>query len=114
MSGGYDVDLPALRKYRENLGSYQGQAGKFADLVAKADVGDQSWGVVGLFTKSQYTETLGELKRHLTSMAEGLQSASDKIGAAADQYRAMDDEVIRLLKNVLTQLETSGGGRPRG
>ncbi|MFF5986301.1 type VII secretion target [Prauserella flavalba] len=104
MSGGYHVDVPALHKYKDNLGSYQEQAGKFTELVAKADVGDESWGIIGLFTKSQYTETLGQLQEHLRSMQDGLRSASDKITSAAEQYQAMDDEVARLMNEILNRI----------
>ncbi|WP_199434433.1 WXG100 family type VII secretion target [Qaidamihabitans albus] len=108
MSEGYRVDVEALRRYTDNLGSYQDQTAKFGDLVGKADVGDESWGVIGLFTKSQYTETLGQLTDHLRGMKDGLQSASDKVTKAAETYQGMDDEVARLMRRILDEIGPAG------
>lgn len=112
MSGGYEVKIDALRGYVENLGSYQEQTGKFTEFVAESDVGDESWGLVGLMTKSGYTEMLGELTGLLANMADGLASASDKFGAAADGYQHAEDEFSRLLQGFLDRAEDATAGDP--
>ncbi|MFD9895717.1 ESX-1 secretion-associated protein [Amycolatopsis sp. NPDC059027] len=106
---GYQVQVDALHKYVGSLGNYKDQTGKITDMVGNADVGDKSWGVVGLFTKHGYTETLHELRDLLRSMSEGLASAQAKFTDAANVYQGTEDDH----KAVFGQIETLLDG-PRG
>ncbi|WP_020669236.1 hypothetical protein [Amycolatopsis nigrescens] len=98
--GGFDVNAEELRKYSGQLGEQKGTAGQIAGLVDKADVGDKSWGVVGLFVKQDYTSMLGDLKDMFTSLQEGLQSGSDKFKDAATGYEQHEDGVKQLLNGL--------------
>lgn len=91
-AGGYQVEIDALRQYVGILGKYQDQGAKFTEKVGQSDVGDKSWGVVGLFTKHGYDETLHELRDLLASMAEGLTSAQGKFTDAANVYQGTEDD----------------------
>jgi len=91
-TGGYQVEVDALREYVGVLGKYKDQGAKFTEKVGQADVGDKSWGVVGLFTKRGYDETLHELRDLLASMAEGLTSAQGKFTDAANVYQGTEDD----------------------
>jgi len=91
-AGGYQVEIAALRAYVGVLGRYKDQGAKFTEKVGQADVGDKSWGVVGLFTKHGYDETLHELRDLLASMAEGLTSAQGKFTDAANVYQGTEDD----------------------
>ncbi|WP_020668432.1 hypothetical protein [Amycolatopsis nigrescens] len=102
---GFNVDVKALQSYVKNIGDYQKQAGKISDLVGQADVGDESWGVVGLFTKGKYTEALGQFTALLHNMQEGLKSAAEKFGAGSSAYHEYEDEVRKLLEGVLKALD---------
>ncbi|MGW5716607.1 ESX-1 secretion-associated protein [Amycolatopsis sp. NPDC003865] len=92
MADGYRVEVDALRRYVGDLGRYKDQGAKFTEKVGQSDVGDKSWGVVGLFTKHGYDETLHELRDLLASMAEGLTSAQAKFTDAADVYQGTEDD----------------------
>ncbi|HET6709769.1 hypothetical protein [Amycolatopsis sp.] len=92
MPEGYQVEVDALRAYTGVLGKYKDQGAKFTEKVGQADVGDKSWGVVGLFTKRGYDETLHELRDLLASMAEGLTSAQEKFTDAANVYQGAEDD----------------------
>jgi hypothetical protein len=91
-AGGYQVEVDALRKYVGDLGKYQEQGAKITEKVGQADVGDKSWGVVGIFTKHGYDETLRELQDLLKSMADGLTSAQGKFTDAANVYQGVEDD----------------------
>ncbi len=91
-AGGYRVEVDALREYVGDLGKYQDQSVEFTEKVSQSDVGDKSWGVVGLFTKRGYDETLHELRDLLASMAEGLTSAQAKFTDAANVYQGTEDD----------------------
>ena len=44
-------------------------------------------------------------------MQDGLKSASDKITSAAERYQAMDDEVARLMNEILNRIEAAKESR---
>ncbi|WP_019818454.1 hypothetical protein [Saccharomonospora saliphila] len=75
--------------------------------MAGTDVGDESWGIVGLFDKQAYTDMHTDLKSLLTDMQEGVQSASDKIGTAAKHCRDAEDGHQRVLSEVTETLEST-------
>lgn len=97
MSGGFRVQIEALRGYQDNLAAFKEQSQKFDELVTKADVSDEAWGLVGLATKSQYTAALTELRGLLRKMQEGLDQTASKIGRAADIYASEDERGAILL-----------------
>jgi hypothetical protein len=102
------VDVGALRAYSDSVGQYENQAETFGDMVGQADVGDESWGVVGILTKSQYTEALGELQELLRAMRDGLQASAAKVAATADQYDAIEDHVEAKLREIMSGLAGEG------
>lgn len=89
---GYQVDIPALRTYSKNLGFYEEEADAFGRLVDQADVTNESWGLIGLAVKEQYTDKLRELRELLDTMKQGVQTFSDKINAAATIYQGAEDD----------------------
>ncbi|OLT42419.1 hypothetical protein BJF85_23075 [Saccharomonospora sp. CUA-673] len=112
MSGasGFGLDPEHLRGYTQNLGQYKGQTQELAQNVHQADVGDESWGIVGLFTKQGYTDLLNELNSHIKDMLDGLNSASEKINSSAEKYETEEREVARLLNQALTNINAAQGG----
>ncbi|MFF1606446.1 hypothetical protein ACFVYA_01610 [Amycolatopsis sp. NPDC058278] len=91
-AGGYRVRVDALHKYAGQLDEYREQGTKITGKVAQADVGDKAWGVVGLFTKSGYDDTLRELQALLASISDGLASAQAKLTDAANVYQGVEDD----------------------
>jgi hypothetical protein len=105
MSGGFEVSTRELREFAGKLGGHRGTAGEIAGLVAKADVGDKSWGVVGLFVKDNYTQMLADLNDLFTDLQEGLQSATDKFNGAAQDYEEHEQAVKELFNGLQVELE---------
>lgn len=105
MSGGFDVNPEELRTFAGKLDGHRGTAGEIAGLVAKADVSNKSWGVVGLFVKDNYTQMLNDLNDLFTAMQEGLQSGADKFRGAAQGYDDQEEAVKQLLKGLQVELD---------
>lgn len=102
---GFSVDPEELRQFAKALDGHRSTASKIAELVDKADVGDKSWGVVGIFVKGQYTQLLGDFKETLGAMQAGLQSGADKFRGTADGYAQQEEA----LKQVLDGLRVERG-----
>jgi hypothetical protein len=78
MGDGFGVDTGALREYGDSLSAKSDQAREILDLVGQADVGDKSWGIVGLFVKSHYSTMLTDLQDLLHGMQDGLLTGSTR------------------------------------
>lgn len=102
---GFNVNIEALHQYSRKLASHKSAVNKVSGLVDQADVGDESWGVVGWFVKQSYTDMLSDLKDLMTEMENGLQSASDKINAAAKHYQEAEDGYQSELKRIASDVE---------
>ncbi|WP_028847109.1 MULTISPECIES: type VII secretion target [Thermocrispum] len=102
---GFVVDAEVMKNFAtKDLPQYTEQAGKFMELVDKADVSNESWGAVGLFTKQGYTNMLGSLKGLLDQMQEGCRQAGEKFSAAARVYTETDDEIAGAFKSIAERL----------
>ncbi|EIE97402.1 RNA methyltransferase [Saccharomonospora glauca] len=112
--GGFRVQVKALRNYRDALEDFKSQAEKFGALVDRADVGDESWGLVGLATKGAYTEALGELRDLLARMQEGLSVTGEKFNKAADLYASNEDHGVFLLGRYEGEIDKVDEARPAG
>jgi len=110
-AGGYRVEVEALHKYVGDLEKYRDQGTKITEKVAQADVGGKSWGVVGIFTKGGYDDTLRELHSLLTSIADGLASAQAKLTDAANVYQGVEDDHKTFFGQVEALLD--GPGKPK-
>lgn len=97
---GFSANPEELRQFAGKLDGHRSSASKIAELVGKADVGQKSWGVVGLFVKDQYTQLLGDLKDTLTAMQEGLQSGSDKFRDTAEGYAHQEEALKQILDGI--------------
>lgn len=94
---GFTVDSDELRRYGDKLAGHKD--------IDQADVGDKSWGVVGLIVKEQYTELLSDLRETFTMLQEGLQSGSDKFKAAADGYQQNEEAMKQLLDGLKIEID---------
>ena len=97
---GFSVNPEELRQYADKLQGHRGFAGEVTGLVDKSDVGDKSWGVVGIFVKQQYTEMLGDLKDTLTAMTEGLDSGVEKFRDTAKGYADQEEALKKILDGI--------------
>jgi uncharacterized protein YukE len=97
---GFSVNPDELREFAGKLDGHHSTASKIAELVAKADVGDKSWGVVGIFVKDQYTQMLGDLKETMQAMQDGLQSGSDKFRDTAEGYAQQEEALKQILNGI--------------
>jgi uncharacterized protein YukE len=104
MTGGFDVNVEELRTFAGKLDGHRGTAAEIAGLVAKADVTDKSWGVVGLFVKGQYTQMLDDLNDVFHALQDGLQSGSDKFNGAAQDYDEQEQAVKDLFNGMQLKL----------
>lgn len=112
--GGFKVEVDALLRYRDALEDFKSQADTFSDLVDRADVGDESWGLVGLATKGSHTEALGALRDLLARMKEGLTNTSEKFTKAAELYASNDDRSALYLGNYEIEIGKVDEVRPAG
>jgi hypothetical protein len=97
---GFSVNPEELREYADKLQGHRGFAGEVSGLVDKADVGDKSWGVVGIFVKQQYTEMLKDLEDTLTAMTEGLDSGVEKFRDTAKGYADQEEALQKILDGI--------------
>lgn len=104
---GYTLELEDLYAYAGKLIAQKSVVGEIDGLVGQADVGDESWGVVGLFVKQSYTDMLRDLQDLLKEMQDGLQSGADKFTGAAASYAAREDEVKQLLDKLLVRIDNA-------
>jgi hypothetical protein len=107
MTTGYTLDPEDLRAYAGKLTAKKSVVGEIDGLVGQADVGDESWGLVGLFVKQKYTDMLGDLTDLLKDMQDGLQSGADKFTGAAAGYDAKEDEAKQLLDGLLVRIDNT-------
>ncbi|WP_246256923.1 hypothetical protein [Amycolatopsis anabasis] len=116
MADGFGVAVDALQGHAKSLADKKAIATEIGDLVKQSDVGNESWGVVGIFVKQDYTSMLADLNDLLGDMAEGLQHASDKFTGAAEHYQRFEEDVTKLLQDLLKKLDDpySGTGAPSG
>jgi hypothetical protein len=110
MPDGFQVDLPGIRKYSGTLTGDKALAAEVDGLVGQSDVGDESWGVVGLFVKSTYTDMLGELTDLLKEMQDGLQSVLDKMDACVETYNTIDEGLAKIFNDALAEMEAADKG----
>lgn len=103
---GFKVNIDALHKYAGELQGDRSAVARVGGLVGKADVGDKSWGVVGLFVKDQYSDMLSDLKSVMTEMEAGLLSASDKITTTGRRYQEVEDAHRKRLTELLDSLNS--------
>lgn len=102
---GFDVTASELSAYAQKLSGQGDTANQISDLVGKADVGDKSWGVVGLFVKDEYTQMLGDLEDLFADLKNGFQSAEAKFTKAAEGYQQYEDSVKGLLDGIKIEIE---------
>ncbi|PRX43929.1 hypothetical protein B0I33_11395 [Prauserella shujinwangii] len=102
---GFNVNAEELRAYSGKLAGQKDTASQIGGLVDTADVGDKSWGVVGLFVKDEYTQMLGDLKDLFADMQDGFQSGVDKFRLAADGYQQHEDAMKQLLDGMKIEIE---------
>jgi arginine decarboxylase-like protein len=97
--GGFNVSVPGVRDYSATLADERATVSEIDGLVSQADVGSESWGIVGLFVHGKYTEMLGDLHSLLGDMSEGLQSGSDKMAETADLYQSIEDAIAQIFND---------------
>ncbi|GAA3680336.1 excreted virulence factor EspC (type VII ESX diderm) [Lentzea atacamensis] len=97
---GFSVNPDELREFASKLDGHHSSASRIAELIAMADVGDKSWGVVGIFVKDQYTQMLGDLKETMQAMQDGLRSGSDKFRDTAEGYAQQEEALKQLLNGI--------------
>ncbi|GAB3707674.1 hypothetical protein GCM10027598_11180 [Amycolatopsis oliviviridis] len=111
MGGGHEVVIEALRTYSGKLGQDVQIPNEVGRLVQQSDVGDESWGVVGLFVKNEYTEMLTDLQDLVIEMGAGLTAASEKLGNAATIYEQNEHDNVKALNDILKLLELPAQSR---
>ncbi len=111
MAEGHAVVIEALRTYSGKLAGDVQVSNEIAGLVRQADVGDESWGVVGLFVKHEYTNMLTDLQDLMIEMSAGLTAASEKLGNAANVYERNEDDNVQSLNEILKLLEAPAQSR---
>jgi hypothetical protein len=102
---GFHVNPEELRQFAGKLDGHHGTAGEIAGLVAKADVSNKSWGVVGLAVFDHYTTLLNDLEGLFTDMQDGLRSGSDKFRGTAQGYVDQDVALKKLFDGVQIEID---------
>jgi hypothetical protein len=97
--GDFNVNLGGLDTYSGTMAGDKALVSEVSGLVAQSDVGDQSWGIVGIFVKSKYTEMLGDLNSLLTDMSDGLQAGADKMTETAKAYRDIEEAIAAVFND---------------
>lgn len=98
---GFDVDLKGLDGYSGKLSGDQDLVTEVSGLVSRSDVGDQSWGIVGIFVKSSYSGMLGDLNGLLGEMKSGLASGARKMTECAQTYRDIEERIANIFRGTL-------------
>ncbi|RSN56991.1 hypothetical protein DMH01_26335 [Amycolatopsis sp. WAC 04182] len=111
MGEGHAVVISALRTYSGELAQDVRVPAEVGRLVQQSDVGDESWGVVGLFVKNEYTGMLTDLQDLLIEMSAGLTAASEKLGNAATIYERNEEDNVKSLNEILKMLEQPAQSR---
>ncbi|WP_026453578.1 hypothetical protein [Saccharomonospora iraqiensis] len=104
---GFNVNIEALNSYSQKLAEHRTSVGEVHGKIDEADVGDEAWGVVGLFVKQDYSDLLERLKGLMTEMENGLQAASEKVGTAARLYQEAEDGHQRSLSTITGSIEST-------
>lgn len=107
MSTGYTVNSEELRSYASTLAGNTDVVAEIDGLVSTSDVGDESWGVVGLFVKGEYSQMIDDLHEVLGDMKAGYQSAANKFNKAAAGYEEAEASVRDMLHGILTEIENA-------
>ncbi|GGU74130.1 WXG100 family type VII secretion target [Lentzea flava] len=102
---GFDVNPDELTQFAGMLDAQRDTAAAIAGLVGKADVGNKSWGVVGIFVKSSYTEKLNELKELFTDLQNGLQSGAEKFRGTAQGYREQEEALKAIFNGIQVEID---------
>lgn len=111
MSGGFSVDVGALRKTAAAAAAQTSQVSALQQQMQDADVPPVSWGLLGQpIVHTIYRDMLGQLKDHLAQMAEGYQAIGAKLTKAADMYAAMDDGVVAAFRDIGEDLDEAAEG----
>ncbi len=107
---GFEVNVAGVRDYSGVLADDKALVDEVDGLVSQADVGNESWGIVGLFVHGKYTDMLNDLHDLLGDMSDGLQSGSDKMADSADVYQTVEDTIAKIFNDALAALEASDQG----
>lgn len=91
MADGFNVNVDGIDAYSGKLNGDVALVSEVSGLVAQSDVGDESWGIVGLFVKSSYTSMLGDLNGLLGDMSAGLRAGAEKMTECARAYREVEE-----------------------
>lgn len=105
---GYQVMTQHLDACAGTLQGKADQAKEIAGIVQGADVGNESWGVVGIFVKQEYTNMLHGLTELLGAMEQGCHSASGKLHDCAEIYRKLEQDHKQQFEQLMQAL--GGGG----
>lgn len=105
MPEGFKVDLKGIDKCAEKLSGDQALVSEVSGLVGQSDVGDESWGIVGLFVKSTYSGMLGDLNDLLGDMNEGLAAGAEKMTGCGETYRTIDEGIAKVFTDALAEME---------
>src|SRR5262245_36158224 len=98
---GFHVKTGGLDTYSGTLSGDKDLVGEVTGLVGQSDVGDESWGIVGIFVKSKYTDMLGDLNDLLGDMTEGLEHGAEKVTACAAVYRGIEQKLAAIFDGSL-------------
>ena len=101
---GFEASPAGIRDYSGTLAGDKALAAEVIGLVDQSDVGNESWGIVGLFVKSTYTDMLGDLKDLLGDMQDGLQSGADKMSECAQEYQDVEDAIAKIFNDGRNEL----------
>jgi len=100
MSDGFTVNPDGVDTYSGTLTGDKALVTEVSGLVSQSDVGDESWGIVGLFVKSKYSGMLGDLNDLLTDMTDGLQAGAEKMTECATAYREVNEAAARAFTGI--------------
>ncbi|MYW94714.1 hypothetical protein G3I59_30000 [Amycolatopsis rubida] len=110
----FKTNTTTLQDYGTGLGHYKDEAGKFGTLISTADVGDKSWGLIGLVAKQMYTSKLGDLRQLLEAMKAGTDALTEKMGKASEIYAGQEKEVVDALEKIGKAIDSENGTGDRG
>lgn len=102
---GFDVNPEELRQFAGKLDGHHSTAGEITGLVAKADVSNKSWGVVGLAVFDNYTTLLNDLKDLFKDMQDGLESGSGKFRDTAQGYADQEAALKKMFDGMQIEID---------
>ncbi|KAA9157925.1 ESX-1 secretion-associated protein [Amycolatopsis acidicola] len=116
MSQGFEVDTGELREHAGTLNGVQGQSAEAVDAGHEVTPGgwDNAYGVICQSFPQLLRPTAERGIDALQRVTDGLANHVQQVGAAADAYDKLDEQIAGQFREILRDLDRIRDGRAGG